>query len=82
MKRKTRRGPLAFLLIAGLLVATTYRTSANPAGLFGANLIGAMIRGFCEYLGMAIGHHALLYNVIAAYLGRAACAARWRVARV
>jgi hypothetical protein len=37
--------------------------------VFGANLIGAMIGGFCEYLGMALGNHRLSIVVIVAYLG-------------
>jgi hypothetical protein len=37
--------------------------------LLGANLIGAMLGGFCEYLTMAIGGHRLAMLVIAAYLG-------------
>ncbi len=70
------------IFFAGLVFSTTFRLSANPAGLFGANLIGAMIGGFCEYLGMAVGHHALMYIVIAAYLASVVSAARWRGARV
>jgi hypothetical protein len=41
----------------------------SPAAVFGANLIGAMIGGFCEYLGMAVGNHRLSMLVIVAYLG-------------
>jgi uncharacterized membrane protein YeaQ/YmgE (transglycosylase-associated protein family) len=35
----------------------------------GANLIGAMVGGFCEYLAMAVGNHRLSMLVIIAYLG-------------
>jgi hypothetical protein len=70
------------IFFAGLIFSATFCLSANPAGLFGANLIGAMIGGFCEYLGMAVGHHALMYIVVAAYLGSMVCAARWRTAGV
>jgi hypothetical protein len=36
--------------------------------MLGANLVGAMLGGFSEYLGMAVGHDALLLLVLAAYL--------------
>jgi hypothetical protein len=36
--------------------------------LFGANLIGAMIGGFCEYLSMIMGNQNLMFLIIAAYL--------------
>lgn len=38
------------VFFAGLIFSTTFRESANPAAFFGANLIGAMIGGFCENL--------------------------------
>ena len=64
------------VFFAGLIFSTGFRESANPAALFGANLIGAMIGGFAEYLGMAVGSHHLSYLVIAAYAGSLLCLLR------
>ncbi len=61
------------VFFAGLIFSTGFRESVNPAALFGANLIGAMVGGFSEYLGMAVGNHALSYLVIAAYAGSLLC---------
>lgn len=58
---------------AGLIFATGFREAANPSLLFGANLIGAMIGGCAEYLGMAVGNHHLSCLVIAAYAGSLLC---------
>jgi hypothetical protein len=57
------------VFFAGIIFSTTFRDSASPSANFGANLVGAMIGGFCEYLGMAIGSHLLSVLVITAYLG-------------
>jgi hypothetical protein len=56
------------IFFAGLIFSTTFRQAANPSSLFGANLIGAMIGGFSEYLSMVIGNRNLMFLVIAAYL--------------
>ena len=56
------------IFFAGLIFSTTFRQAANPSSYFGANLIGAMIGGFCEYLSMVIGNQNLMFLVIAAYL--------------
>lgn len=61
------------VFFAGLIFSTGFRDSVNPAALFGANLIGAMVGGFSEYLGMAVGNHALSYLIIAAYAGSLLC---------
>jgi hypothetical protein len=61
------------VFFAGLIFSAGFRDAANPAALFGANLIGAMIGGFAEYLGMAVGSHHLSYLVIAAYAGSLLC---------
>jgi MFS family permease len=66
------------VFFAGLIFSTGFREAANPAVLFGANLIGAMIGGFAEYLGMAVGSHHLSYLVIAAYAGSLLCLLRNR----
>jgi hypothetical protein len=57
------------VFFAGIIFSTTFREAASPSAVFGANLIGAMLGGFCEYLGMAIGNHSLLLIIITAYLG-------------
>ncbi|HVU22497.1 MAG TPA: hypothetical protein VHE13_00125 [Opitutus sp.] len=57
------------VFFAGLIFSTTFRESAQPSAAIGANLIGAMVGGFCEYLAMAIGSHRLALLVIVAYLG-------------
>jgi hypothetical protein len=57
------------VFFAGLIFSTTFREAAAPSAVFGANLIGAMVGGFCEYLGMAVGNHRLSLLVIVAYLG-------------
>jgi hypothetical protein len=61
------------VFFAGLVFSTTFREAAVPSTLFGANLVGAMIGGFCEYLGMATGTSALSYLVIAAYVASFLC---------
>jgi SAM-dependent methyltransferase len=57
------------IFFAGIVFSTTFRESASPSAVFGANLIGAMMGGFCEYLTMAVGGHRLAMLVIAAYFG-------------
>jgi len=57
------------VFFAGIIFSTTFKNSAFPSAAFGANLIGAMLGGFCEYLGMAVGNHHLSMLVIIAYLG-------------
>ncbi len=61
------------VFFAGLIFSTTFRSAGNLAALFGANLIGATIGGFCEYLGMLIGNHRLGYLVLAAYAASLLC---------
>ncbi|HZZ20170.1 MAG TPA: hypothetical protein VFE25_12410 [Opitutaceae bacterium] len=57
------------ILFAGIIFSTTFRDTASPSAAFGANLIGAMVGGFCEYLVMAVGNHQLSLLVVVAYLG-------------
>jgi hypothetical protein len=57
------------IFFAGIIFSTTFRDAASPSAVFGANLIGAMLGGFCEYLAMAVGNHRLSILVIVAYLG-------------
>ena len=56
------------IFFAGLIFSTTFREASSPSSFFGANLIGAMIGGFCEYLSMKIGNGDLMFLVIGAYL--------------
>ena len=64
------------IFFAGLIFSTTFRSRPNPSASFGANLIGATLGGFVEYLGMAIGHQALGLFVMAAYLATLAFVGR------
>jgi hypothetical protein len=56
------------IFFAGLVFSGTFRRTSRPAVVFGANLIGAMVGGFAEYLSMAMGSRALVVVVIGAYL--------------
>jgi hypothetical protein len=55
------------VFFAGIIFSTTFREAGAPSSAFGANLIGAMIGGFCEYLAMAIGSWRLSLLVAVAY---------------
>lgn len=61
------------VFFAGVIFSTTFRAAGDPSKLFGANLVGATIGGFCEYLGMAFGSRILAYVVIVAYAGSVVC---------
>jgi len=56
------------IFFAGLIFSLSLRTSAVPSFALGSNLLGAMVGGFVEYLGMATGTKALLLIVLAFYL--------------
>lgn len=56
------------IFFAGLIFSTTFLQALNPSSFFGANLIGAMIGGFSEYLSMIMGNQNLMFLVIGAYL--------------
>lgn len=56
------------IFFAGLIFSASFREASNQSSFFGANLIGAMIGGFCEYLSMKIGNGNLMFLVIGAYL--------------
>ncbi len=56
------------IFFAGLIFSTSFRGASIPSSFFGANLIGAMIGGFCEYLSMIMGNQNLIFLVIGAYL--------------
>lgn len=57
------------IFFAGIIFSTTFRVALHTSTALAANLVGATIGGFLEYLNMAIGSHALLLIVMAAYLG-------------
>ncbi len=70
------------IFFAGLIFSTTFREGGNPSAHFGANLIGATIGGFSEYLGMWLGGDALSWIVMAAYAASLICLALSRRRRV
>ena len=56
------------IFFAGLIFSLGLRTSGDPSFALGSNLLGAMVGGFVEYLGMVTGTKALLLIVLAFYL--------------
>jgi hypothetical protein len=56
------------IFFAGLVFSSTFKRTVHPSAAFGANLVGAMVGGFAEYLSMAVGSRSLVVLVIAAYL--------------
>jgi len=56
------------IFFAGLIFSSTFRESGDPSFSFGSNLLGAMVGGFVEYLGMITGMRALLLVVMIFYL--------------
>lgn len=56
------------IFFAGLIFSLTFRESQDPSFSFGSNLLGAMVGGFVEYLGMMTGMRALLLVVLLFYL--------------
>jgi hypothetical protein len=56
------------IFFAGMIFSTTFRQALNPSSFFGANLVGAMIGGFSEYLSMIMGNQNLMFLIIGAYL--------------
>jgi uncharacterized protein with PQ loop repeat len=56
------------IFFAGLVFSGTFKGTANPSAAFGANLVGAMLGGFAEYLSMATGRHSLVAVIIGAYV--------------
>lgn len=51
-----------------MVFSGTFKQVQHPSAAFGANLVGAMLGGFAEYLSMATGRRSLLVLVVAAYL--------------
>jgi len=56
------------IFFAGLVFSGTFKRTAHAAVAFGANLVGAMVGGFAEYLSMASGSRSLVVVVIGAYV--------------
>jgi spermine/spermidine synthase len=56
------------IFFAGLVFSGTFKQVARPAAAFGANLVGAVLGGFAEYLSMATGRRALVLLVLMCYL--------------
>jgi len=56
------------IFFAGLVFSSSFKRTAQPSAAFGANLVGAMVGGFAEYLGMAVESRSLVIIVIAAYI--------------
>ncbi|MBI4526854.1 MAG: hypothetical protein HY695_23915 [Deltaproteobacteria bacterium] len=55
------------LFFAGLVFSLTFRDTPDPSLSFGSNLLGAMVGGFAEYLGMITGMKTLLLLVLLFY---------------
>jgi len=66
------------VFFAGLVFSGTFKRATLPAAAFGANLVGAMLGGFAEYLSMAIGRRSLVVVVLAAYVVSLAASATLR----
>ncbi|MCB0331055.1 MAG: hypothetical protein KDD70_15395 [Bdellovibrionales bacterium] len=56
------------IFFAGIIFSTSFRESPVPSASFGMNLLGAMLGGFSEYLGMILGYWWLSVIVLTAYV--------------
>jgi predicted membrane-bound spermidine synthase len=56
------------VFFAGLVFSGTFKQVAHPSAAFGANLVGAMLGGFTEYLSMVTGRRFLVVIIAGAYL--------------
>jgi hypothetical protein len=56
------------IFFAGLIFSLSLRDTKDSSFAFGSNLLGAMVGGFVEYMGMITGTKALLLIVICFYL--------------
>jgi len=56
------------IFFAGLIFSSTFRESKDPSFSFGSNLLGGVIGGVAEYLGMITGTQALLLLVLLFYM--------------
>jgi hypothetical protein len=55
------------IFFAGLIFSSSFRQASSASRVLGANLVGAMVGGFSEYLGMATGTSALVWIALGAY---------------
>jgi hypothetical protein len=70
------------IFFAGFIFSLSLRTSEDPSFAFGSNLIGAMVGGFVEYLGMITGTKTLLLIVLVLYLASLAIRMRRPFAQI
>ena len=68
------------IFFAGLIFSLSLKGSPDPGFAFGSNLLGAMVGGFVEYLGMTAGTKTLLLVVLMLYLASLLSKSRARVA--
>jgi hypothetical protein len=68
------------IFFAGLIFWLSLKGSPDPSFAFGSNLLGAMVGGFVEYLGMTAGTKTLLLVVLMLYLASLLSKSRARVA--
>jgi hypothetical protein len=64
------------IFFAGIVFAVSFRASTQPEVDFGANIAGAVIGGFTEYLSMWMGFRSLLFMAIVFYGLSAVCRSR------
>ena len=55
------------MFFAGVIFAVSFRASKQPDQDFGANIAGAVVGGFAEYLSMLLGFQYLLLVAIGFY---------------
>lgn len=55
------------ILFAGLIFSTTFRHAKLASACFGANLLGATVGGFLEYLSMAYGYRTITLLIMVPY---------------
>jgi SAM-dependent methyltransferase len=56
------------IFFAGLIFSLGFRSHRDPSFAFGSNLLGAMVGGFVEYVGMVSGTRVLLLVILVFYL--------------
>jgi hypothetical protein len=64
------------MFFAGVVFAVSFRASTQPGMDFGANIAGAVVGGFTEYLSMWLGFRSLLWIAIVFYGLSAICRRR------
>lgn len=64
------------ILFAGLAFSQLFKRATDTQHALGSNLLGALLGGFMEYMGLLLGFDALILVILALYLGSYACT--WR----